>query len=71
MEKAIETERLYLKAFEKDDFEAAKKFWGDPEVMDQSGGATPHNLLSQILKSYRSLQKQPKHALNWLKKPEM
>jgi [ribosomal protein S5]-alanine N-acetyltransferase len=53
MGKVIETERLYLKVFEKDDNEATKKFWGDTEVMDQSGGATPHNLLSEILKSYR------------------
>ena len=51
MEKFIETERLYLKVFEKYDCEAAKKFWGDPEVMDQSVGATPHNLLPQIMKN--------------------
>lgn len=53
MEKLIETERLLLHVFSLEDLDAAKTFWGDPEVMKESGGASPLEVLPKILSSYR------------------
>lgn len=53
MEKLIETERLLLRVFTSDDLEAAKTFWGDAEVMRESGGAASLDTLPQILNVYR------------------
>ena len=44
--------RLCLKVFQQQDLDAAKQFWGDAEVMEHSGGATPHELLPKVLQGY-------------------
>ncbi|WKA53037.1 GNAT family N-acetyltransferase [Planococcus shixiaomingii] len=53
MEFVAETDRLLLKVFEKSDLEASERFWGNPEVMNHSGGATPLNVLPQVLEAYQ------------------
>lgn len=53
MEVLNETERLLIRAFSAEDMEAASKFWGDHEVMKESGGATPIEVLPKILENYR------------------
>ena len=52
MDIIYETERLFLKVFNQNDLEEAKRFWGDKEVMDQSGGITPHEILPKVLEGY-------------------
>lgn len=52
MEVVYETSRLFLKVFQQEDLEGAKQYWGDAEVMEQSGGATPHERLPQVLQGY-------------------
>lgn len=56
MGSVYETDRLILKAFQQEDMEDAKHFWGDPEVMKHSGGAIPHDKLQQVLKGYEKCQ---------------
>ena len=51
-----ETERLLLRVFTDDDFKAAQTFWGDAEVMAQSGGAAPTESLPKTLKAYQRCQ---------------
>ena len=58
MEVLKETERLLIRPFSSEDIEAAKKFWGDPEVMARSGGAAPHEDLPKVLESYRKCQEE-------------
>lgn len=53
MGKLIETERLFLRVFSPEDLEAAKTFWGDAEVMKESGGAASPEVLPVILDGYR------------------
>lgn len=53
MEALYETERLLIRVFSPEDLEAAKSFWGDPAVMEESGGAAPIESLPKILNSYR------------------
>ena len=53
MKTIYDTGRIMLRAFEDTDAEAAKKFWGDEEVMRYCLGATPHDKLPLILKAYR------------------
>ncbi|SFA71154.1 MULTISPECIES: GNAT family N-acetyltransferase [unclassified Bacillus (in: firmicutes)] len=48
-----ETERLNLRVFRDEDFEDAKEFWGNDEVMMHCNGATPHDLLIRALGGYR------------------
>ncbi|UII55263.1 GNAT family N-acetyltransferase [Cytobacillus spongiae] len=48
----VETDRLILKVFEEQDVDEAKTFWGDPEVMESCLGATPHEVLPNVLKAY-------------------
>jgi len=52
MQIIAETDRLILKVLENSDNEAMKLFWGDPEVMEQCLGATPHELLHKIQEGY-------------------
>ncbi|HWL24699.1 MAG TPA: GNAT family N-acetyltransferase [Ureibacillus sp.] len=47
-----ETERLILKVLEPSDLEDLKTFWGDEEVMEHVGGATPHEHLHKIQEGY-------------------
>lgn len=47
------SERILLKVFEGNDVEAAESFWGDQEVMNYCGGATPHDQLPRVLEWYR------------------
>jgi len=49
----IETERLALRVFEEEDVEAAKRFWGDEEVMRYCLGAAAHEKLPLTLTAYR------------------
>lgn len=53
MEVVYETERLSLRAFQDEDIEAVKQFWGDEEVMRYCLGATAHEKLPLSLKAYR------------------
>ncbi|MFU1796623.1 GNAT family N-acetyltransferase [Paenibacillus azoreducens] len=53
MEVVYETERLSLRAFQDEDVEAVKQFWGDEEVMRYCLGATAHEKLPLSLKAYR------------------
>ncbi|MFS0862175.1 GNAT family N-acetyltransferase [Fredinandcohnia sp. 179-A 10B2 NHS] len=52
MEIIAETDRLLLKVFEETDAQDAQAFWGDEEVMEHCNGATPHEILPKVLKSY-------------------
>ncbi|MGI2326822.1 GNAT family N-acetyltransferase [Planococcus sp. YIM B11945] len=52
MEIVAETSRLWLKVFAEEDTEAASRFWGDAEVMKQSGGATALKRLPKVLEGY-------------------
>lgn len=47
-----ETNRLILKVFDAEDMDAAKRFWGDREVMAYCGGPTPYENLGIVLDSY-------------------
>lgn len=54
MEVCCQTERILLRPFEEADAEAAKKFWGDEDVMRYCLGATSHDKLPLILQGYRN-----------------
>lgn len=49
----IESDRLLLRVFTIQDANAAERFWGDSEVMADSGGATPLEALPRVLESYQ------------------
>ncbi|MCP2034652.1 RimJ/RimL family protein N-acetyltransferase [Planomicrobium sp. HSC-17F08] len=53
MTKIMESDRLLLRVFSKQDASAADRFWGDSEVMAASGGPTPIDVLPRVLESYR------------------
>ncbi|MCJ8011976.1 GNAT family N-acetyltransferase [Paenibacillus sp. KQZ6P-2] len=53
MKALVETKRILLRAFQDSDAEAAKRFWGDEEVMRYCLGATLHDKLPMTLKCYR------------------
>lgn len=55
MEIIYETERLYLCVFDQSHVEAAKRFWGDKEVMSLCDGPSAHELLSKVIEGYRKL----------------
>ena len=48
----IETEKLLLSVFKEEDVASARRFWGDSEVMEQSGGPLALDLLPKVLESY-------------------
>lgn len=48
-----ESERIQLKVFTEEDIEAVKIFWGDANVMEHCGGATPSEILPKVLISYQ------------------
>ena len=54
-----ETERLLLRAFIEMDAEAAESFWGNADIMSQSGGATSKEALPRVLKAYQEC-----HSMN-------
>ncbi|MDN7246949.1 GNAT family N-acetyltransferase [Planococcus shenhongbingii] len=53
MEKVYETPRTYLRTMAQDDLSAAVRFWGNSEVMEESGGATSLEALQRVLEGYK------------------
>lgn len=53
----IETERIGLAILSEADVKGAERFWGDSEVMAESGGAAPLKVLPKVIKSYKECYK--------------
>ncbi|WKA56852.1 GNAT family N-acetyltransferase [Planococcus shenhongbingii] len=53
MEKVYETPRMHLRTLSQDDLSAAMRFWGNSEVMEESGGATALEALPRVLEGYK------------------
>lgn len=53
MKALAESERLGLVVMNEQHIEGAMQFWGDPEVMAASGGATDRETLPLVINAYR------------------
>lgn len=56
-----ETNRLYLSVFEDNHLDSLIDFWGDEEVMTFCNGATPRDVIPQVINGYRKC-----HQINGL-----
>lgn len=53
MEVVFEGERICLCVFNDSHLDAVKEFWGDNEVMALCDGASPHDVLLNVMNGYR------------------